>query len=347
MRKWILTAGRATLFLLTCIFSGMLLAQPLVDFPTDNRELLNGRPERFYMYVDRDFQGKKTKPWEGGQYGYVRGPKMGPSGVYFTAFHEGVDIRPLRRDSQGEPLDTVRAVAEGRVVHVNDKPGASNYGRYIVVEHIMDGSPFYSLYAHLASTDVKVGDRVRQGAHLGRMGYTGAGINKERAHVHLEFCFLLNRNFQKWYDAHIKDSPNLHGIYNGRNLAGMPVDKLLLEAQKNPTLKISSFARSQEAFFTLVIPNSPHFDLLRLYPWLAGASAGANPPAWAVSFTQYGTPVRAEPHGARITEPYVSWVKPSAVAYSHLTRGLITGTAQAPRLTDSGRRFVKLLVAGG
>ena len=58
-----------------CLFvTGVLRAQPLIDFPTDNRALLQGRPRDFYMYVNRDFEGARSQPWQGGQFGFVRGP---------------------------------------------------------------------------------------------------------------------------------------------------------------------------------------------------------------------------------------------------------------------------------
>src|SRR5580658_1484085 len=41
-------------------------------------------------------------------------------------FHEGVDIKCLQRDRQGEPTDPVHAVADGEVGFINSKPGLSN-----------------------------------------------------------------------------------------------------------------------------------------------------------------------------------------------------------------------------
>ena len=49
---------------------------------------------RFYQSVDRDYDGAKSAPWEGGQYGFVRDPKGSGGGVIYTRFHEGIDIRP-------------------------------------------------------------------------------------------------------------------------------------------------------------------------------------------------------------------------------------------------------------
>ena len=52
------------------------------------------------------------------------------------------------------------------------------------------------------------------------MGFTGAGIDRERAHTHFEVCLMLNRNFEGWHEAYFRKDPNPHGIYNGLNLVG-------------------------------------------------------------------------------------------------------------------------------
>ena len=146
-------ASLAAMMALNLTVSGVLPASPLVDFPVENHALATGNPEAFYMYVDRTFEGKKSSPWQAGQFGYVRNPRRDANGeIVFTRLHEGIDIRPLRRDAKGNPLDPILAAAPGRIVHVNDQPGASNYGRYVVIEHLWDGCRYYTLYAHLART---------------------------------------------------------------------------------------------------------------------------------------------------------------------------------------------------
>ena len=96
-----------------------LRAQPLMVFPTENQALLEGRPQDFFMYVNRDFEGEKSKPWQGGQFGFVRGPIRNGDKVTCIQFHEGIDIRPVHRDAEGNPTDEVRAAGAGAVVHVS------------------------------------------------------------------------------------------------------------------------------------------------------------------------------------------------------------------------------------
>src|SRR5213082_2355714 len=150
-----------------------------LGLPTDNDSLFSGGGSAFYQYIERNYQGVKSTPWEGGQYGFVRDPTDTAGGVVYTRFHEGIDIRALHRDGRGEPLDEVRAIADGKVVHVNPIPGYSNYGKYIVIEHRWDGSNYYSLYGHLSSIAVHPGDLVKLGQPVATMGYTGVGINQE------------------------------------------------------------------------------------------------------------------------------------------------------------------------
>src|SRR6476646_9450338 len=105
--------------------------------PTPNRALIaDGALSEKYLV------GTIGKPWQSGGYGCVRseGFKM----------HEGLDIRCKQRDKRGEPIDPVVASAAGTVAYINNKPGLSNYGRYIVIRHNIEGLEICTLYAHLS-----------------------------------------------------------------------------------------------------------------------------------------------------------------------------------------------------
>ncbi len=165
---------RVTTMILFAVLPVVVTAsgEPLnLTLPTNNDGLLRGDGPAFYQYIDRDYKGEKSTPWEGGRYGFVRNPRETSAGVVYTRMHEGVDIRPLERDASGEPLDAVRAIAPGTVVHASQTAGFSNYGRYVVVEHRWDGCSYYSLYGHLASTAVQVGQSVARGEPAACSGY--------------------------------------------------------------------------------------------------------------------------------------------------------------------------------
>lgn len=95
------------------------------------------------------------------------------SGVYGYTFHNGIDY--------GAPKGTpVYATAAGKVITSQYK-GA--YGNYIMVKHTIDGASFTSLYAHLNSRSVSVGQSVSKGQVLGTVGATG---NAFGTHLHFE-----------------------------------------------------------------------------------------------------------------------------------------------------------------
>src|SRR4029453_10838327 len=102
-----------TLFTFALIPTTAMAQKQTVDLvlPTDNEALFSGGGSAFYQYIERNFNGVKSTPWEGGQYGFVREPTDTAGGVVYTRFHEGVDISPLHRDAHGEPLDEIRAIA--------------------------------------------------------------------------------------------------------------------------------------------------------------------------------------------------------------------------------------------
>ena len=310
--------------------------------PTDNDAIFHGGGSDFYQYIERDYHGEKSTPWEGGQYGFVRDPEQTRAGVVYTRFHEGIDIRPLHRDENGEPLDEVRAIADGKVVYTSSVPGYSNYGKYIVIEHHWDGSPYFSLYGHLSKIDVRSGSAVHRGQHLAVMGYTGVGINRERAHLHLELNLMLNHQFEAWYDScHVKD-PNHHGLYNGINLTGLDIARLYLALREKPSLTIPQFIGQEQTYYRVAIPKSRHFELPKLYPWMV--SGTAEPRSWIVSFARSGLPLRIEPSDRKVKKIEVVSVKPSRLDASYQTNGIVTGSTAHAHLTEYGEQTLRLLI---
>ena len=309
--------------------------------PTDNDALFRGKPEQFYMYTDRDFEGVKSRPWQGGAYGFTRNQQRVGGGIVLTKFHEGIDIKPLQRDAAGEPLDGVRAIEAGRVVHTSNNAKDSNYGRLAIIEHDVEGAPVYSIYAHLAAVEVQPGQTIAQGDRIGRLGYTGAGINQRRAHLHLEIALLWHDAFESWHALNFP-TPNKHGVYNGINLMGLDVARYYLARRKNPSLTLPQFIRQQEPFFRVRVPESPHFQLPRRYPWLVrGDASGAR--SWLVSFTAPGFPVSIEPSAESADAARVEWVAPAKFPYAKVTRNLVDGSRSRPLLGTSGQKLLDLL----
>ena len=335
-----------TLFTFALIRTAAMGQNQTVDLvlPTDNDALLSGNGAAFYQYIERDFNGVKSTPWEGGQYGFVRDPTDTAGGVVYTRFHEGVDIKPLHRDAQGEPVDEVRAIADGKVAHVNSVPGYSNYGKYIVIEHRWGGSNYYSLYGHLSSIAVQSADTVKRGQRIAVMGHTGTGLNRERAHLHLELNLMLSRDFESWYNTFFRNDPNHNGIYDGMNLAGLDIARLYLALHKNPSLTIPEFLGREETFYKVTVPKSRHFDLPKLYSWMLTTGSRNGKSSWEISFAQSGVPLRIESSDKNVTQPELSYVKKNSVDYSHLTRDIVSGHGGNAHLSDYGRQLMRLLI---
>jgi len=313
-------------------------------FPTDNDALLRGGGPAFYQVIERNYRGVKSMPWEGGQYGFVREPLQTARGMIYTRFHEGIDIRPLQRDARGEPLDLVRAIADGQVVYVNLVPEYSDYGRYIVIEHHWDGSSYDSLYAHLGAVIVHAGQNVARAQQIGVIGYTGTGINQARAHLHLELDLMLSRHFESWYDKFRKEEPNYHGLYNGINLKGLDLARLYLALARKPSLTIPEFLAGEEPFYKVALPSSEPLDLLELYPWLLRPKTAAAVGSWEVSFARSGLPLAVEPRPQHVAQPQLTWVKPAGVDYRDLTQDYVAGRAKSAHLTRRGDELMKLLI---
>ncbi len=310
--------------------------------PTPNDALFSGNPARFYMYTDRNFEGKSSRPYTGGMYGYVRNGKRVGKGIAYTKFHEGVDIAPARRASSGEPLDPVNSIAAGRVVHASAISSRSSYGKYAVVEHDWGSGSFYSLYAHLKSVAARPGQRVSAGGNLGQLGYTGRGINRRRAHVHLELNLLLNARFNEWHSRHYRDA-NHHGAFNGLNMAGIDIAGLFLKHRKNSRIAIPEFIGRMQPYYKVVTARGAKFDLTKRYPWLKkGSQRGAG---IEITFSRSGVPLAVSGVKAAPKHPYVSWVRSSPVAHAWNTRSRLTGSGKKAGLSSGGSRYIQL-VAG-
>ena len=208
-------------------------------------------------------------------------------------FHEGIDIRPAKTNADGEALDLVLAAMDGQVAYLNANVNGP-YGRYVVLHHAAAEIPVYTLYAHLAKIEpsLKTAQPVRRGTVIGLMGRTSAGaspITKDRSHLHFEVGLMLSRGFNRWYAAQPenKQSPNLHGLYNGQNLIGM--DPMLILGQ--PKVDILAALRSQPTALTVGLRTNKMPDFVQNYPALMRGDA-SHVAGWYVEFSWQGRPVR-------------------------------------------------------
>ncbi len=309
-------------------------AQPVkLVLPTDNRALFEDKPEDFYMYVNEGL-----KRWTTGQYGFVRSVReVENDGIIATKFHEGLDIKPVKRDHRGVPLDKVRAIADGTVAYVNNNRIASNYGIYIVIEHNWGHGPLYSLYAHLADTSVIAGQKVKANTNIGTLGFTGRGINLRRAHLHLELCLLNNKNYDSTTDTK-------HGIYDGRNLIGIDLANLYLALRTNPNLTIPQFLKTLQPYFKVTIPRDKPLEITQRYPWLKKGDHSKSTPSYEISFSASGIPLAVNPSRRDVTQPTITAVRLTRSNHEYYTRGRLTGTGRRATLKPLGKLYLSLFM---
>jgi murein DD-endopeptidase MepM/ murein hydrolase activator NlpD len=324
-----------------CLLFLLALSSPLpaldLRLPTANDALLKGGGPDYFQFVDRNFEGQQTTPWEGGQFGFWRDPRRISSGIAYARFHEGLDVKPLQRDAAGNPLDEVQAILPGEVVYVTPS-GKSNYGSYIVIKHDWGEGPFFSLYAHLKTALVTPGTQVTAGQAIARMGFTGSGIDQRRAHVHVELNVMLSSDFDLWHSTGFR-TPNHHGVYNGMNLLGLDLQALYLAHAKNPALSVASWMRSQEAWFEITVPGSAKLELLKRHPWLSEGTA-TTAASWQIRCTRWGLPISIKASAQTVAGPVVSWLKSGSIPNYYATRGLISNNG---KITVEGMRFVQLM----
>ena len=93
------------------------------------------------------------------------------------SFHGGIDIVTGTGNSTGVPII---ASASGTVIYV--AKSYSGYGHQVLIDH---GKGITTRYAHMksGSISVSVGQKVKQGQQIGRIGSTG---NSTGPHLHFE-----------------------------------------------------------------------------------------------------------------------------------------------------------------
>ncbi len=86
--------------------------------------------------------------------------------------HAGIDFSA----KSGTPI---QATGDGKVIKVKNS-GRRSYGLHVIIDH---GYGYQTLYGHMSSADVKVGQVVKKGQEIGKVGSTGAST---APHCHYE-----------------------------------------------------------------------------------------------------------------------------------------------------------------
>lgn len=143
-----------------------------------------------------------------------------------------------RPDDAGDP---VVASAPGTVTTAQAR-STSGYGRYVVLDH---GGGESTLYAHLQSVTVQLGQRVDQGAQVGLLGSTG---NSSGPHLHYEQ--RLDRAVQEaWFSG---AAFRYGSTVTSRNCLDVP---LAANMESDARAELVVFRRQARAQFLVQRPN--------------------------------------------------------------------------------------------
>lgn len=102
----------------------------------------------------------------------------GPYGIRTYRMHRGVDLGLCHGEDR-----TIVAAFPGKVKLVRNQGRRKGYGKYVIMDH---GNGLTTLYAHLASWKVKVGEELMAGDTIGVGGNTGRSFG---AHLHFEMKY--------------------------------------------------------------------------------------------------------------------------------------------------------------
>lgn len=307
--------------------------------PTANQSMfkLEGQDDYFCPTIGRT--------WESGTFGCVRSSGW--------QMHEGIDVRSIARDKNGEATDPVLATADGVVVYLNSKPGLSNYGNYAVVRHNIQGFEIYSLYAHLARfrPGLKVGDAVKAGeaiAVMGRTTNTREQISKERAHLHFELNLFINERFSTWHKKYYTGK-NDHGLWNGQNMLGLdPRLALLASYREGKNFNLLRWIQSGPELFRVQV-RAANFPWIRRYSALVerkASSARDGIAGYELVLNYNGLPIKATPLSAKEMKSRNKFhlISVNSAEYQkNPCRKLITQKKGKWELGESGIRLLDLL----
>ncbi len=201
--------------------------------------------------------------------------------------HHGVEFL----NSQGTP---VLAAADGEVVVAGDDLKTTYgyfpnmYGNLVVLQHKISGFdvPIFTLYGHLNTIAVKVGDQIKAGDKIGEVGRTGSAIG---SHLHFEVrygenTYAASRNPELWLQPLTDENGQLGGVLAGRILdsQGKPqvIDNIVLE------LLAGAGSPPKGTFYLNTYSEN---RMMGLEPWGESFAIGDLPPGqYQISFFKVG-----------------------------------------------------------
>ena len=121
-----------------------------------------------------------TKFWRPTDTGFMQSKwNLDPLSGGGYRYHAGVDI-------SNNTGTKIYSVSNGRVITVHPYyTPMQGYGKYIVIQHNINGRTYTTLYGHLSAINVSEGQVVTKDTVIGLMGNTGHSFG---SHLHLNVC---------------------------------------------------------------------------------------------------------------------------------------------------------------
>lgn len=166
------------------------------DFTEANTELLDidlDDTNAFTEYVFNKLKKEKKIVGVGGYFEdrliYKRS-KHFDNGGEPRSIHLGIDIWQAEGTKIFSPLP-------GLIHSFNNNDTFGDYGPTLIIEHLIEGETFYTLYGHLSLESIKdkqVGQQVRRGDVIGEMGSSEVNGNWP-PHLHFQVITDMRGNF--------------------------------------------------------------------------------------------------------------------------------------------------------
>ena len=86
-------------------------------------------------------------------------------------------------------------------------------------------------------------------------------------------------------------------------------------------------------------------SLVKNYPFLLKPGP-SQPKSWEISFTGPGVPTSVTPSAEPCSEPAVIRAVPHPFSQLYRTCNPVSGSSEEPRLTASGKRYIRLIFMG-
>lgn len=163
------------------------------------------------------------------RYGYTQSGKR--------LLHHGIDIKnPLGTPVLAAGDGVVIAAGNDKTIQYGDKEDF--YGNLVIIQHdvLPTGQALFTLYGHLSKVEAEVGQWVKAGEVIGKVGMTGVAIGY---HLHFEVrvgenTYENTRNPELWIEPQNDEFGRSGGALVGRitNSAGEPmrIAKIVLKA---------------------------------------------------------------------------------------------------------------------